>query len=263
MSTASRVDSFSYAAPAQLSSRWAPLLAGLPHLCMGIILAIDLFVRSSIPGHKTLPFFRSSNILVIPLLAVCLVVFFYARRHDRPLWSASWDGYTILLASTIGAFLLGAVDEDSYVFQVGFTILALLALLIGYFLRFRYAPRHALLMGMLLLPFGALVFLDTVPLFTQAVFVLVLYLSYTLLSAWVVTSPGWTAAVTVTWVVSILLAVIQGVVFAVYSAAPATRTILQAEARSMFLIQAGAISIFCFTPWLLWKVRDFFMRGTP
>lgn len=260
MSAAARMESFSSAVHPPLTSRWAPVLAALPHLCMGIILSIDLFVRSSIPGHKTLPFFRSSNILFIPLLAVCLVVFFYARRQHAPLWTASWDGYTVMIAMSVFTVLLGAVDEDSYVFQVGFTILALLAVPIGYFLRFRYAPRHALLMGLLLLPFSALIFLDTVPLFHQAVFVLALYLSYALLAAWVVVSPGWTAAVSVGWVVSILLAVIQGVVFAVYSAAPATRTVLQAEARSMFFIQACAISIFYFAPWLLWKVRGFFMR---
>lgn len=262
MSAAAQTVHIAPQAESRPSSRWAPLLAGLPHLSMGIILSIDLFVRSFIPGHKTLPFFRSSNILFLPLLAICLVVFLYARRQHAPLWTASWDGYTVMIAMSVFTVLLGAVDEGSYVFQVGFTILALLAVPIGYFLRFRYAPRHALLMGLLLLPFSALIFLDTVPLFHQAVFVLALYLSYALLAAWVVVSPGWTAAVTVTWVVSILLAVIQGVVFAVYSAAPATRTILQAEARSMFLIQAGAISIFCFAPWLLWKVRDFFMRGT-
>ena len=263
MSTTTRAESFSYAAPAQSSSRWAPVLAGLPHLCMGIILSIDLFVRSFIPGHKTLPFFRSSNILVLPFLAASLVILVYARRHHAPLWTAAWDGYAILLSIAAVTLLLAAIDEESAVYQAGLTVLALLALLIGYFLRFRYAPRHALLMGMLLLPFGALVFLDTVPLFHQAVFVLALYLSYALLAAWVVISPGWTAAVTVGWVVSLLLSVVQGVVFAIYSAAPAARSVLQSEAKSMFLIQAGLISLFYFGPWLVWKLRDVLVREAP
>ena len=263
MSTASQTVQFALQAESRPAPRWAPLLAGLPHLFVGMVLSIDLFVRSSIPGHKTLPFLRSSNTLLLPFLAVCLVVFFYARRHHAPLWTASWDGYAILLASAISAVLLGAMDEDSYVFQVGFTILALLALLIGYFLRFRYAPLHAILMGLLLLPLSALIFLDTVPLFHQAVFVLVLCLSYALFAAWVVISPGWTAAVTVGWVISMLLIAIQGVVFAVYSAAPAAGTELQAAARSMFYIQACVISFFYFAPGLLWKIRDLLVREAP
>ena len=260
MNAATRLESFTYAAPAQSSSHWAPFLAGLPHLCMGIIISIDLFARSFSPDQGTPPMSRSGNLLFFPLLVVCLVIFFYARRHHAPLWTASWDGYSVEISAIAVAALVAALDENSYVFQVGFTILALLAIPIGYFLRFRYAPRHALLMGMLLLPFSALIFLDTVPLFHQAVFGLGLYLSYALLAAWVVISPGWTAAVTVGWVVSILLGAIQGVVFAVYSAAPATHTVLQAEARSMFFIQVCAISIFYFAPWLLWKLHDVFIR---
>jgi len=263
MSAAVRMESFPSAVHPPLTSRWATVLAALPHLCMGIIISIDLFVRSYIPGHKTLPFFRSSTILFIPLLAVCLVVFFYARRQHAPLWTASWDGYTVMVTMSVFTVLLGVVDEDSYVFQVGFTILALLAVPIGYFLRFRYAPLHAMLMGLLLLPFSALIFLDTVPLFHQAVFVLALYLSYALLAAWVVISPGWTAAVAVGWVVSLLLSAVQGVVFATYSIAPAARSVLQSEARSMFFIQAGLISLFYFGPWLLWKLRDVLVREAP
>ena len=263
MSAAAQTVQFTPQAESLPAPRWAPLLAGLPHLSMGIILSIDLFIRSVSPEHKSLPLFRSGFMLLFPFLAASLVIAFYARRHSQPMWTASWDGYAILLASTMSAALLGTLNEDTYAYQAGFVILGLLAILIGYFLRFRSAPRHAMLMGLLLLPSGALVFLDTLPLFQQAVFVLGLYLLYGLLSAWVVISPGWAAAISVAFLASLLAAGIQAVVFVTYSTAPATHLSLQAGAQSAFWIQSALISAFFFAPWLLWKVRDFFMRGTP
>ncbi len=140
MSTAAPTARVSSLVDARPNTHWAPILAGLPHLLLGIIISIDLFIRSTTPDQRSLPLNRSGFLLVVPFLAASLLIFIYARRRHAPLWTASWDGYFIFLASTFSATLLAALDEDSVALQMGFAFLGMLALLIGYFLRFRYAP---------------------------------------------------------------------------------------------------------------------------
>jgi hypothetical protein len=260
VSAAARSTPYTSLADAHSGQRWAPFLAGLPHLCLGVVISLDLFIRSTTPDQRSLPLNRSPFLLVFPFLVASLLIFIYARRRNAPLWTASWDGYFIFLASTISATLLAALDEDTAALQMGFAFLGMLALLIGYILRFRYAPRHALLMAFLLLPFSALIFLDTVPLFHQGVFVLGLYLLYAVLAAWVVISPGWIAAVSVAFIASLAAGVVQAMVFIAYSITPATSVSLQDGAISAFWVQSALTSLFYFAPWLLWKLRDFLFR---
>lgn len=263
MNSTARVESFAYLSEKQSTPGWAPLLAGLPHLCMGAYISLNLYTRSFIPGHKTLPLAHPIQLIVLLFLVASLVIVYYARRHGQPMWTAAWDGYAIFIATAVIATLLAALDEDSFTFQAGFTFLGLLAILIGYFLRFRYAPRHAMLMGILLLPFTALIFLDTVPLLHQAVFVLGLYLLYALLSAWVVVSPGWASAAWLAFAAGLLAAFVQGVFFVAFSAAPAISSELRSESVTVFIIQAALLSAFYFAPWVAWRIRDLFLREAP
>lgn len=89
------------AASEHLPGSWrAAILAGLPHLLMGLVIGAGRFLTLSDTNQ---PLQIVSTILGISLALLVAIILFYAWRRSWPLWSASWYGYGFL-------FLMGIVS---------------------------------------------------------------------------------------------------------------------------------------------------------
>ena len=111
--------------PEHLPGSWgAAVLAGLPHLLMGLLIAADKFLTLS--GNKQFlqNVFASfaqvhfvSNILGISLVLLVAIILFFAWRRSWPLWSASWYGYGFLFLMGIVSLIISELDiQESWLY---------------------------------------------------------------------------------------------------------------------------------------------------
>lgn len=255
MSYFTQADSYPYYAEAQSRRQWDPLLAALPHLWLGAIIFLALLDGHVLTGLPDNLLLNVSDISLVMLLAVGLVVAVYASRNDQPLWTASWSGHTLLAMAAVPGRLVTLRNDENWVYAAGFLVLAVLALLIGYFLRFRRQPLHALLMVLVLL-FGPLFFLETIPAMVEALYTAFLALLAASLAAFIVVTRGWALAAVCALVASLLANLVMVYVSTAHTEAsfPAGGGLLMAAGA---LLASSLLSIIIlFGPWLFWSAAD-------
>ncbi|MGW8251989.1 MAG: hypothetical protein ACWGO1_15215, partial [Anaerolineales bacterium] len=198
--SSSQTSSYPSVAAERAHRNWDPVLAALPHLWLGLGL-LNGKVLTMLPEEMLAAI---SDILLVLLLAAGLIVALYAARNDHPLWTVSWSGYTLIALVAVPGRLIVLQGEDSYIYPMGFLMLAALAVLIGYFLRFRRQPLHALLMVLVFLLLGPLFFLDNVPYTVDLLFAVSLALMAAAIAVLVVLSRRWVLGAGVAFAASLL-----------------------------------------------------------
>jgi hypothetical protein len=137
----------------------AAVLAGLPHLLMGLLIGGGKLLVTTVHPPPTLS--TSSGIL---FMAVVVAGHLFAWRRHWPLWSASWYGYGVWAAMALASLGLNRVDLEGawaithglYLCWIGLVILGYVALLVRDQLR-------GLLAVAFLMPMLGLTLLEFVP----------------------------------------------------------------------------------------------------
>lgn len=147
----------------QATTPWGePLLAGLPHVWVGLSIALGKLGGAADPGAGFNLYGTLSIISLTVFALFCLGVTIYAWQRSWPLWTASWYGYTAwLLLIPIGlatVFLVGSSAVNNVMVITVFG-----ALLLGYLILFRASRLHALLVALFILPVLPQINLEAIP----------------------------------------------------------------------------------------------------
>ncbi len=136
------------------------VLAGLPHLLMGLLIGAGNFVAGGeVPSAQVY-----SAVIGIGLAGLVIYMLVRAARDDWPLWSASWYGYAAWIVLTVVILLTNMIqNERIWVFNIAVLVGWLGAVLIGYFYLFAADRVRSLLAILFLLPIGGLFFLEFIP----------------------------------------------------------------------------------------------------
>lgn len=236
--------------------RWDPFLAALPHLWMGACIILGLLdgkVLTDLPA-ETLD--SISDILLVILLATGLIIAVYAARNEHPLWTASWSGYTILALAAVPGRMISVQNDENWVYGMGFMLLAGLAILIGYFFRFRRHPLHAFLMVLVYLLVAPLFFLDSIPYAVEALFALFLSVLAASLAAFTTITRQWGFSAVIALVSSLLVGLVMLWINSnLHTPEGVVSAGLLMTAGIFLTFSLLSISIL-FGPWLFWSAAD-------
>lgn len=95
-------------APKHLPASWrAAVLAGLPHLLMGLLIGAGKFLNPSNTNQLSQ---IAATILGIALILLVASTLFYAWRRSWPLWSASWYGYGFLFLISVVSLIVSELN---------------------------------------------------------------------------------------------------------------------------------------------------------
>lgn len=136
-----------------------PVLASLPHIWLALIITLsqlDGVILPNLPGGALT---SASDVLAVALLATCVIISVYAWQHEISLWMPAWSGYIPWAFAAVAGNILYLLDAGNWVYSMGLQLLALLAMGIGYWVRFRFVPLHALEAGLALLPASTVFYL--------------------------------------------------------------------------------------------------------
>jgi len=155
----------SFSHPKSRPGSWkAALLAGLPHILMGLLTGTGKLL----PTATSRPSQTMSIIAGVSLMGLVAVVLFFAWRRGWPLWSASWYGYGTWTAMALISLAISQLelDEDwrySYALFLGWIGLCI----IGYLNILSKDRLKALLAVAFLFPMLGIMFLEFVPDFIE------------------------------------------------------------------------------------------------
>jgi hypothetical protein len=172
-----------------------PLLAGLPHIWVGVSLAVGKLSSTTgqAAGNNYFNLLSMASLTIFAL--VCLAVTVYAWLRSWPLWTASWYSYTAwLLLIPIGlatVFFVGSSAVNNVM-----VISALAVLLLGYLILFRASRLHALLVALFILPVLPQVNLEAIPVGIEAFLSMFFGLLAALVAIMVLRWWSWQAGVT-------------------------------------------------------------------
>jgi hypothetical protein len=251
-----QVDSYPHEAEELSRREWDPTLAALPHLWMGATLCLALLDGNVMPGLPDQTLATIADISLVLFLATGLIIAGYAARNDHPLWSASWSGYTLLALAAVPGRMIVMQNDAYWIYQIGFLLLAALALMISYFLRFRRQPLHALLMVLVCLLLGPLFFLDAIPYTVEVLFAIFLALLAAFAAALAVIVRQWAISAAVAMGASLLAGLVLALV-RTYQIEP-SGAISGGLLMSAWVFLSGSLLslVILFGPWLFWSAAD-------
>jgi hypothetical protein len=136
------------------------VLAGLPHLLMGLLIGWDdFFPQNDIQTLRVV-----STALGLLLAGLFVYVLTRAARNGWPLWSASWYGYLAwVVLALIGGLLNLIQSERIWVFNLAMLLGWLGAIVIGYLYLFASDRLRALLAILFLFPIMGLLSIEFIP----------------------------------------------------------------------------------------------------
>ncbi len=236
--------------------RWEPVLAALPHLWMGATIILGLLDGHVLPGLPYQALSTISDISLVLIITVGLMIAGYASRNDRPLWAASWSSYTIIALVALAGRIILLQNEEDTIYQMGFLVLAGLAIAISYFLRFRRHPLHALLMVLIFILLAPLFFLEGIPYAVEAIFVLLLSVLAATVAAIVVIIRQWALGAVLALGASLLANLVHALVatFTVESTTAAGGGLLVSS--GIFMASSLLSVVILYGPWMFWNVFD-------
>jgi hypothetical protein len=151
-----------------------PLLAGLPHIWVGISIALGNLSSAAAPSSTPAlssggsPFYTVSLASLAMFAATCLGVVFFAWRRSWPLWTASWYSYAAWMLVILAGLAAASLGDDLWAINIIFIFGAFGGLLVGYLLLFRSSRLHALLFALFLMPVTTLFFMESLSSGTEA-----------------------------------------------------------------------------------------------
>ena len=137
----------------------AAILAGLPHLLIGLLIGVSELSNLSIQINKNI-----SNTLGISFGILVIVILIYAWQRAWPLWSASWYIYGSWVVMAMIALTLERLDLKE-IWRYNNTINAgwILLCVIGYFILVSKSKLHGLLSVAFLFPMLSILTLEQIP----------------------------------------------------------------------------------------------------
>ncbi|MCJ7703622.1 MAG: hypothetical protein MUO62_18730 [Anaerolineales bacterium] len=137
----------------------AAILAGLPHLLMGLLIGVGKLLDQTIRINQNI-----STALVISLALLVVAILCYAWRYGWPLWSASWYLYGTWVSIAIIGLGIESLDlEDSWRYTNAMFLGWILLCIVGYFFILAKSKLHGLLSVAFLFPLLSLVMMEFVP----------------------------------------------------------------------------------------------------
>ena len=144
----------------QPGTRGAAVLAGLPHLLMGLFLGMGEL--SVFDAHQASRSFSALIGIVFALLVAVILIF--AWRRGWPLWSASWYLYGTWIPVAILGLTIDSLNlEESWRFTNAIFPGWMIICIIGYFIILLKSRLHGLLSVVFLFPFLGVVMLEFIP----------------------------------------------------------------------------------------------------
>jgi hypothetical protein len=142
------------------SGTWgAALLAGLPHLLVGLLLGWSGLLTSSIDPDQ-----RLGTVFGIGLAILVVTLLIAAWLRGWPLWSASWYLYgTWIVLVILGQVIEKLNLEESWRYSYAMLVGWLIFCIIGYFSLSLKSKLHALLAIAFLFPFIGIALLEFIP----------------------------------------------------------------------------------------------------
>ncbi len=237
---------------------WEPALAAVPHLWMGTTIILALLDGHVLPGLPYETLSTISDISLVLLLTVGLMIAVYAARNERPLWTASWSSYTIIALVAVPGRMILLQNPDTLVYQMGFLLMAGLAIAILYFLRFRRQPLHALLMMLIfiLLAPQLMLYDIIIPYNVEAAFILLLSVMAATVAALTIIIHQWALGAALALGASLLANLVHTLLgtFAVESTGPASGGLIISS--GVFLASSLLSVLILYGPWMFWNVVD-------
>ncbi len=137
----------------------AVILAGLPHLLMGLLIGVGKLMDPTILISQNI-----SLALGISLGLFVVAILLIAWRDGWPLWSASWYFYgTWVTFLVIGLIIENLNLKDSWRYTNALFIGWILLCIVGYFLLLSQSKLHGFLSVAFLFPFLSLTILEFIP----------------------------------------------------------------------------------------------------
>jgi hypothetical protein len=138
----------------------AAILAGLPHLLMGLLMGTGLLIN---PDHQE-SFQTVAAITGVILAFVVMGILAAAWRRSWPTWSASWYLYgtwVVLAALELGIEALNL--EESWRYTNGLFFGWIFTCIVGYFAILTRSRLHGLLSVLFLFPLLGIMYLEFIP----------------------------------------------------------------------------------------------------
>jgi len=160
MITISSINDLQTQVPERHPGSWyAAILAGLPHLLVGLLSGWSSLLTRSIDPEQ-----RFSTIFGIGLAILVVVLLISAWRRGWPLWSASWFLYGTWIVLIILGQVIEKLNLEEYWRYTNATFFSwLIFCIIGYFSLSLKSKLHALLAIVFLFPFIGLAMLEFIP----------------------------------------------------------------------------------------------------
>ena len=137
----------------------AAILAGLPHLLMGLLIGIGKLMDQTFQFNQNI-----STVLGVSLGLLVTAILIFAWQGGWPLWSASWYFYgTWVTFMVIGLIIENLNLEDSWRYTNALFLGWILLCIIGYFVLILKSNLHGLLSGAFLFPILSVMMMEFVP----------------------------------------------------------------------------------------------------
>ena len=135
------------------------ILAGLPHLLMGLLFGVGKLFDQTIHINQIISIVFGSSLGV-----VVIVILVFAWRRGWPLWSASWYLYgTWVIIAILGLSIENLNLEESWRYTNALFVGWILLCIIGYFAIITKSKLHGLLSIAFFFPLLGVMFLEFVP----------------------------------------------------------------------------------------------------
>jgi hypothetical protein len=250
-------------AAASRSPRRDSLLAGLPHLLLGVFVASGKLAGILYPQASTLATLSAASLVFFLILSVAVAA--YAWRRGWPLWTASWYSYAFwllvialaYLAYLPGLYLLGA---GNWILNAILLVGSIAAIGLVYMILFRFSRLHALLLGLFLLPVASQLGLESIPNAWEAFIALFFGLLAALASAYAILSLNWPRSVAGALLANLFAGAALTYVCFYQAEIPGFYGDTFAEALLAFLGYFGAVLALYLGPWALWDGYDLARR---
>ncbi|MGB2911347.1 MAG: hypothetical protein WBF05_12485 [Anaerolineales bacterium] len=137
----------------------AAILAGLPHLLMGLLIGVGKLLDQTIQINQNI-----SNALGISLGLLVIAILIYAWRRGWPLWSASWYFYGSWVSLAIIALTIERLNlEEMWRYNNAINVGWILLCIIGYFVILAKSKLHGLLSVAFLFPTLSMLMMEYIP----------------------------------------------------------------------------------------------------